>query len=97
MSPIIEAAWIAAGVGALGIIGTVTATIAGTRAADKVAEKTIAGGLAGLLQLLKATDSTDRNQSKLTQVADRLARPQNEVKLDFPAIVEVAVQALDDI
>lgn len=54
MDPTIAAAWIAGGVGALGIIGTVTATIVGSRNTKRATEATIAAGAATTTATLAA-------------------------------------------
>ena len=54
VDPTIAAAWIAGGVGALGIIGTVTATIVGSRNTKRATEATIAAGAATTTATLTA-------------------------------------------
>lgn len=54
MNPVIEAAWIAAGVGALGVTGTVVTAIAGFRNSRDATQRTIEAGAANTVMTLNA-------------------------------------------
>ena len=54
VNPTIEAAWIAAGVGALGIAGAVTTAIVGFRSTRNATTKTVAAGTASTMATLAA-------------------------------------------
>lgn len=70
MDPTVEAAWIAASVGGLGIVSTAVVAIAGVRAAGRVADKTIRGGITSTSLFLDAARADRVWEAQATAYAD---------------------------